>query len=107
MPVGIACADRKRRNAVLGITAPDPIPHPDHVHIDPRTGAVAFRGPMSREEKAEWDRWRERKAEFEAERVELQRMLKKANDEKMRQFLRTDLAQTERILQIIGKVVPD
>ena len=41
------------RRAVLGITAPDPVPHPDHVHIDPRTGAVTFRGPMTKEEKAE------------------------------------------------------
>lgn len=43
------------RRAVLGITAPDPIPHPDQVHIDPRTGAVAFRGPMTRKEKVELD----------------------------------------------------
>lgn len=94
------------RRAVLGISAPDPVPHPDHVHIDPRTGQVAFRGPMTKEEKAELDRWRDRKEEFEAERAELQRMLKKAKNGQMREFIRSDLAQTERILQMIGKVLP-
>ena len=48
----------------------------------------------------------ERKVEFEAEKVELQRMLKRAKDKQMRQALRADLAQTERVLQIIGKLVP-
>ena len=95
------------RRAHLGVTAPDPIPHPAPIHVDPRTGAVTFPGPMTKEEKLEWDRWRERKAEFEAERAELQRMLKKAKDDKAREFIRTDIAQTERILQLIGKVVRD
>src|SRR3546814_848453 len=95
------------RRAALGISAPDPVPHPDHVHVDPRTGAVTFPGPMTKEEKVEWDRWRERKAEFEAERAELQAMLDDAADDRMREFIRTDIAQTERILQLIGKVVRD
>jgi hypothetical protein len=45
-----------RRREMLGITdLPDPIPHPDHVRVDFRSGTVRFAGPMSKEEKAEWD----------------------------------------------------
>jgi hypothetical protein len=95
------------RRALLGISAPDPVPHPDHIHVDPRIGAVTFRGPMTKEEKAEQDRWRERKAEFEAERAELEALLEDAADERMREFIRTDLARTERVLRLIRQVIPD
>jgi hypothetical protein len=52
-----------RRREMLGITdLPDPIPHPDHVLVDFRSGTVRFAGPMTKEEKAEWDQilsWRQ------------------------------------------------
>ena len=44
--------ERRRR---LGIEAPDPIPHPDHLVIDMRTGTVRITGPMTPEEKELWD----------------------------------------------------
>ena len=37
--------ERRRR---LGIVAPDPLPHPDHVVINYRTGEVEIKGPMTR-----------------------------------------------------------
>lgn len=44
-----------RRDA-LGITdLPPPLPHPDHVVIDVRSGTVRMLGPATKEEKAEWD----------------------------------------------------
>ena len=52
-----------RRRDLMGITdLPEPLPHPDHVRVDFREGTVRFVGPMSKEEKAEWDdmlRWRQ------------------------------------------------
>ena len=44
------------RREKLGITGPEPLPHPDDVHLDLRTCQVTFIGPMTKEEKAEWDR---------------------------------------------------
>jgi hypothetical protein len=44
------------RRKALGETGPEPIPHPDDVHIDVRTGQVGFTGPLTKEEKAQWDR---------------------------------------------------
>jgi hypothetical protein len=43
------------RRARLGISGPEPLPHPDDILIDMRTGRAHIRGPMTREEKAEWD----------------------------------------------------
>ncbi|WP_421693890.1 DUF5681 domain-containing protein [Aestuariivirga sp.] len=40
------------RRAEEGIDAPDPIPHPDHIIIYPRTGDVQFVGPLDENEKA-------------------------------------------------------
>jgi hypothetical protein len=40
------------RRRQLGIQAPDPVPHPDHVIIDMQTGSVRIAGPMTKEEKA-------------------------------------------------------
>jgi hypothetical protein len=44
--------ERRRK---LGILAPDPVPHPDHVIIDMQTGSVRITGPMTKEEKAVMD----------------------------------------------------
>ncbi|MGJ5620419.1 DUF5681 domain-containing protein [Sulfitobacter sp. MF3-043] len=44
------------RRVKFGITdLPDPLPHPDHVKVDFRTGSVHFAGPMTKEEKVEYD----------------------------------------------------
>lgn len=38
-----------------GREPPEVIPHPDHIIIDPRTGNISIKGPMTREEKENWD----------------------------------------------------
>jgi hypothetical protein len=43
------------RRKSLGITGPEPLPHPDDVQINVRTGEVTIAGPWTKEEKAEWD----------------------------------------------------
>ena len=59
----------------LGIKAPDPIPHPDHIRIDFATGGVRITGPMSKEEKADWDRLAANKAECDQLIGELEQLL--------------------------------
>ncbi len=44
--------ERRRRS---GETGPEPLPHPDDIDIDMRTGVVAVKGPMTKEDKAKWD----------------------------------------------------
>jgi hypothetical protein len=40
----------------LGVQLPDPIPHPDDIIIDMKMGQVRIVGPMTKEDKAKWDR---------------------------------------------------
>lgn len=56
--------ERRRR---LGIDEPDPIPHPEDVIIDMRTGHVRTEGPMDEREKRSWDERIARRDEAQAE----------------------------------------
>jgi hypothetical protein len=92
------------RREMLGITnLPDPLPHPDHVQVDFRAGTVRFVGPMTKEEKVEWEMWMSRKADFEEELVVLQEMLTSETDPETRVFLETDIAQTSKVIDIIER----
>jgi hypothetical protein len=53
-------ARRKRE----GIMAPDPIPHPDDIILDPRTGEVTIKGPLTENERAFFEETRRRHAEL-------------------------------------------
>ena len=46
------------RREALGITGPEPIPHPDHIRIDARNWKITMHGPMTREEHEELETWR-------------------------------------------------
>ncbi|MES2493238.1 MAG: DUF5681 domain-containing protein [Pseudomonadota bacterium] len=56
----------KRRDR-LGIVEPDPVPHPDDISINLRTGRVRTEGPLDEVEKAEWDLRLARRAEAQSE----------------------------------------
>jgi hypothetical protein len=43
-----------RRREQLGITGPEPLPHPDDLILDARTGAITVRGPLIEREKDWW-----------------------------------------------------
>ncbi len=98
--------DELFRRAHFGITGlPDPLPHPDHVIIDIRKGTARIAGPSTKEEKAERDRQIARKADFEAEVEELQRMLAEETDPRMRQILSDDIAHSQKVVDIIGRAL--
>lgn len=96
-------ASRKR----LGKSGPDPLPHPDHVHIDLKSGEVKFSGPMTQEEKLEWDWYCSRKADCKEEIETLKQEITQCDDPKMKTFLQDDLKHSMRILEAICKIVPD
>ena len=95
------------RRKVLGITGPDPLPHPDHVVIDMGTGQVRIKGPMTKEEKVQWDEWRARKAECDRSIDELEQMLTAEPNAKSRALIMADIAHEKRIREIICRAVPD
>ena len=49
----------------LGIEAPDPVPHPDDIHIDFVNDAIEINGPFTRQEKEHIDTIREIKSQIE------------------------------------------
>jgi hypothetical protein len=46
-----------------GLPLPEPLPHPDDIKVNKRTGRVTVEGPMTPDEKSDWDMLRKRKAE--------------------------------------------
>jgi uncharacterized protein DUF5681 len=89
--------ERRRR---LGIAAPEPLPHPDHVVIDFDTGLVRFAGPVTKEENAIFERWTRYRAMLAKEQGELMVLLADPDcageDE-----VRAELAKTEQALAVI------
>ena len=96
--------ERRKR---LGIEAAEPIPHPDDIEIDMRTGQVIVKGPFTKEEKARLDWARERKAAFEKELAELRQELIDNPDHEYRKFIEDDIAHAEKIIAIIRRAIPD
>lgn len=93
------------RRREFGIAGPEPIPHPDDIEIDMRTGSVRIKGPMTKEEKARIEHWRARKAELEAELAELRQEL--ADNPEHSAFIEKEIADDEKILEMISRIVPD
>jgi hypothetical protein len=97
--------ERRKR---LGLTdLPEPLPHPDDIVIDMKTGKVRMKGPMTKEEKAQWDTFRERKVECDHTIAELETELDGATDPKYRQVLLDEIAHERKIKTIIARVIPD
>ena len=92
------------RRARLGITGPEPLPHPDHVIINFRTGTVEVRGPAAREEKVKWDMWIERRTTFQEELAELQADLDDP-DCAYRDFVLDEIAHTRKVLAIVDRAL--
>ena len=96
------------RRHQLGITdAPEPLPHPDHIIIDMKTGSVRITGPMTREEKPYWDELRARKKENEEEIAELEGILRDEPDSPYRKQVVKELEHARKIRSLIARVVPD
>jgi hypothetical protein len=96
--------ERRQR---LGIVAPDPLPHPDHVVINYRTGEVEIKGPMTKEEKDRYDMFAKAKVEFQAELEELEQLLRDEPDYQYRKQVLSDIEHNKKLLDMIRRVIPD
>lgn len=73
-----------------GITEPDPIPHPDDIIIDMRTGHVKTEGPLDELEKKDWDQRLARRAEAQAEVSAFAQSYRRARSEKAKVIWRLE-----------------
>jgi hypothetical protein len=90
----------------LGIVAPDPVPHPDDIEIDMRTGQVLIKGPMTKEQKHRIDEMKEKKAGWLEEVAWLEQELSQQQEPRIREVLTQELAHARKIVDIIRKAVP-
>jgi Family of unknown function (DUF5681) len=93
------------RRKKFGVEAPLPIPHPDDIVIDMRTGSVRVTGPMTREDKARWDELRELKATIKLDIEEMTALLAIQPEE--RDQIKVEIHHSQRILKMISAVVRD
>jgi hypothetical protein len=94
------------RREKLGISGPEPLPHPDHVVINMRTGDVRITGPATKEEKAQYEMFAKAKVEFQAEIDELQQLLRDEPDYPHRDQVLADIEHDRKLLDIIARVIP-
>jgi hypothetical protein len=89
--------ERRRR---FGITAPDPLPHPDHIVIDVGDGTVAIKGPATKEEQVLWDIWTEQRTIFETDLREQQDYLRDPEATERDEALQ-DIAKLTECIKVI------
>lgn len=89
----------------LGLPDPEPLPHPDDVIIDYRAGTFRIAGPITKEEKARWDKLLERRADSQEE-VNYYRE-KIAEEPDRADFWKEQLMFEQRIFDIINDKLPE
>ena len=96
-----------RRREKLGITGPEPLPHPDDLIVDARTGAVTARGPLIEREKDWWLTADILKTEYKKKITATQRELKRNPDHPDRGRLLNEISQAQDDLSRLSKVYTD
>lgn len=98
-------AELKRRRQ-LGLDEPDPIPHPDDINIDMRTGHIRTEGPLDEGEKRVWDKRLARRAEAQTEVNDYAERYKRARTPKWKSMWLDEWHFEQRIFDIINDGMP-
>ncbi len=99
-------AELARRRS-QGIEADDPIPHPDDLVIDMRTGHVRTEGPLDEREKEEWD-WRlARRNSAQQEVNDFAEKYRKARSPKQKIMWQLEWHFEQRMFDIINDSMPN
>jgi hypothetical protein len=95
------------RRRLCGSTEPDPIPHPDDIIIDMRTGKVRTDGPLDEREKRSWDQRLARRAEAQQEVNAFAEDFRNARSPKSKVRWRLEWHFEQRIFDIINDGLPE
>jgi Family of unknown function (DUF5681) len=98
-------AQELERRERLGVTGPEPLPHPDDIVIDMKTGQVIVKCPVTKEEKVVWDRLRARRDACDSEIEELTAMLKDRKNKRIRDQIENDIAGEKHLRDSIVKAI--
>lgn len=88
-----------------GEPRPEPVPHPHEIEVDTKTLVVTINGPETADEKAQWDKMRDRRAAALEEVAELKQRLKRKS--RYSDLYQEDLDREQRMADMIGAVLPD
>lgn len=90
----------------LGIDVPEPVPHPEDIVIDLRSGLVRTEGPLDEREKLEWDRRLTRRQEAQEEVNFSALGYKRAKTDRMRDIHLSEWIAEQYIFDLINDVMP-
>ncbi|WP_114228583.1 MULTISPECIES: DUF5681 domain-containing protein [Sphingomonas] len=96
-----------QRCQAAGLPDPAPLPHPDDVIINMRTGTVRTEGPMSKEELAHWQKRLDRRAEAQKEVNYFAAHWRRARSPKNKDWWLKEWHFEQRIFDIINDGFPD
>jgi hypothetical protein len=85
------------RRAQTEETGPEPVPHPDDIEIDFKTGRVSINGPFSKEDKARWDKLYGRVEECDRTIEECSAELRRCKNEGMRKVLEDEIRYEQNL----------
>jgi hypothetical protein len=91
------------RRERLGIVAPQPVPHPDDIEINLRTGEVKIIVPMIQEEVELWEAAAQLKEETPEEIASIKQQLECNPDLEEQQALHQALDRENYVLSVVGK----
>lgn len=89
----------------MGLPDPQPLPHPDDVVIDYRKGTFLIVGPMTKEEKAYFDKMIARRDEAQQEVLEYRRLI--IEEPEYADWHRENLGWEQRIFDLINDKLPE
>ena len=75
--------------------------------IDPREGTLQICGPVTKEEKAEYDKWLQLLRDYDAELELLNSELEDSQSQASKDWLREDIERTERVLDTFCRRPPE
>jgi Family of unknown function (DUF5681) len=94
------------RRKLHGITnLPEPLPHPDDIIVNFRTGKVEVRGPMGKEELNDLQKWLEQKSVLEKELENLEHGLSDPENDGHQRVLQNDMQHVRKVLAIIDRAL--
>jgi hypothetical protein len=95
------------RCVLIGMPAPEPLPHPDDVSLDFDNGDVRFLGPITPEAKKRHDEALARRAEAQREVNEFAERHRKAETDKERQLWLDEWLFEQRMFDIINDAMSE
>lgn len=86
---------------------PEPIPHPDDIILNPRTGGVRIVGPQTKEQKDRYDEATNRRIEAQEEVTYFAEKFRRSRSEKMKERHLENWHWEQRMFDLINDAMPE